>query len=129
MKKENIIRVLMVAPHEPPEVTYLENKLEVLQTAVSIGADYRGLIEIVGLSEDTCIVCHEEGKLIGLPPNRRLGRDILCGVFYIAGQNKDGDLTSLTEAQIATYTNRFAEPEDIPEHEVGHTLIIDFEII
>ena len=129
MKKENVIKVLMIAPLKAPEVIYLENKLEVLQTAVSIGADYRGLIEIINLSEDTCIVCNEEGKLIGLPPNRRLGQDILCGVFYIVGQNKDGNLTSLSESQIAAYATQFAEPEDIPEHEVGHTLIIDFEII
>ena len=127
--KESIIKVLKIAPHEPPEVIFLENKLEVLQTAVSIDADYRGLIEIISLSEDVVIICNEEGKLINLPPNRHLGSDILCGVFYIAGQNRDGDLTSLTEAQIITYTEHFKEPEDIPEDQVMHTIIIDFEII
>ena len=127
--KESIIKVLKIAPHEPPEVIFLENKLEVLQTAVSIDADYRGLIEIISLSENVVIICNEEGKLINLPPNRHLGSDILCGVFYIAGQNRDGDLTSLTEAQIITYTEHFKEPEDIPEDQVMHTIIIDFEII
>lgn len=54
--KENVIKVLKVAPHKVPEVIYLENKLEVLQTAVSIGADYRGLIEIVPLDDDANIL-------------------------------------------------------------------------
>lgn len=124
--KENVIKVLMVAPHEHPKVTYLENKLEVLQTAVSIGADYRGLIEIISLSDDVCILCNEEGKLIGLDPNRRLGDDVLCGVFYVVGQNKHGDLTSLSEEAIQTYSHRFYTPEEIDDDAV--TLIIDFEI-
>lgn len=124
--KENVIKVLKVAPHEVPEVIYLENKLEVLQTAVSIGATYRGLIEIISLDRESCIVCNEEGKLIGLEPNRRLGSDILCGVFYITGQTEDGDLASLPEHLIKRYSAYFATPQDIPEEEVGETLVIEF---
>ena len=124
--KESVIKVLKVEPHKVPEVIYLENKLEVLQTAVSIGADYRGLIEILALDAESCIVMNEEGKIIGLPPNRRLGGDILCGVFYMTGQNKHGDLTSLPEHLIKRYSAYFAVPEDIPEEEVGKTLVIEF---
>ena len=124
--KESVIKVLKVEPHKTPEVIYLENKLEVLQTAVSIGADYRGLIEIISLDSESCIICNEEGKLIGLEPNRRLGSDILCGVFYIAGQNKHGDFVSLPEHLIKRYSSCFAVPEDIPEEEVGKTLVIEF---
>ena len=124
--KESVIKVLKVEPHKVPEVIYLENKLEVLQTAVSIGADYRGLIEIVTLSEEAVLVCHEEGKILGLEPNRRLGDDILCGAFYITGQTEDGDLASLPEHLIKRYSAYFAVPEDIPEEEVGKTLVIEF---
>lgn len=124
--KESVIKVSKVEPHKAPEVIYLENKLEVLQTAVSIGAAYRGLIEIISLDGESCIVCNEEGKLIGLEPNRRLGSDILCGVFYITGQNKHGDLASLPEYLIKRYSAYFAVPEDIPEEEVGKTLVIEF---
>ena len=60
--KENVIKVLKVAPHEVPEVIYLENKLEVLQAAGSIGADYRGLIEIITLDRESCIVCKRKGN-------------------------------------------------------------------
>ena len=124
--KENVIKVLKVAPHEVPEVIYLENKLEVLQAAVSIGADYRGLIEIITLDRASCIVCNEEGKLIGLEPNRQLGCDILCGVFYITGQNKDGELASLPEHLIKRYSAYFSVSEDISKEEVKKTLIFKF---
>ncbi len=124
--KESVIRVLKVEPHKVPEVIYLENRLEVLQTAVSIGAEYRGLIEIIGLDAKTCIICNEEGKLIGLEPNRRLGSDILCGVFYVVGQSGGGDLTSLPEEAIRYYADIFGEPEDISMEEVQRALVVKF---
>ena len=124
--KENVIKVLKVAPHEVPEVIYLENKLEVLQAAVSIGTSYRGLIEIVPLDDDANIICNEDGKLIGLEPNRRLGRDVLCGVFYITGENEEGDLASLSEELIQRYSARFAVPENIPMEEAENALVFEF---
>ena len=86
--KQKTIEVLMVEPRREPRIVRLDNSLESLQTAVSIGADYRGLIEIISLSDEVCILCNEEGKLIGLEPNRRLWSDVLCGVFYVTGQDK-----------------------------------------
>lgn len=128
MKKESVIKVLKVAPHKSPEVIHLENRLEVLQTAVSIDADYRGLIEVIPLSDKALIIANEEGKLINLEPNRHLGRDILCGVFYVAGQNEDGDFASLPEDQIQYYSEFFREPEEIPEEAVMKTIFIEFEL-
>ena len=109
--KEPVIRVLKVAPGERPEIVTLENELSALQRAVSIGTDYIGLIEIIQISEDVCILCNEEGKLNGLKPNRRIGNDILCGVFYCVSSTEDGDLASLSEEKIKSYTDRFWEPE------------------
>ena len=65
MKKREIT-VLMVEPGKPPAVTTLTNDLDSLQKAVSIGADYQGLVELIGLEEGVDILCNEEGKLIGL---------------------------------------------------------------
>lgn len=67
------ITVLMVEPGQHPKVTTLKDDLDSLQKAVSIGADYQGLIEIVSLGNGDCIMCNEEGKLIGLEGNRRFG--------------------------------------------------------
>lgn len=125
--KESRIKVLKIAPHQHPEITYLDNNLRSLQQAVSIGADYTGLIEIISLDANTCVLCNEEGKLIGLEANRRLGNDVLCGVFYITGQNKSGDLTSLSENAIQFYTKLFFEPEDIDADEVS--MMVIFEIL
>lgn len=124
--KENRIKVLKVAPNQPPEPVWLENDLTALQEAVSIGASYRGLIEIVNLDEDTCVVCNEEAKLIDLEPNRRLGHDILCGVFYVTGQDEEGELTSLSETAFERYTEQFKTHEVISEEEVAKSIVMRF---
>lgn len=129
MKKEKVIKVLKVAPKEKPLVVELDNNLDSLQKAVSIGMEGQGLIEIIELDASTCILCNEEGKLLNLEPNRRLGRDILCGVFYVTGQNKQGDLCSLSPAAIEMYSKRFAEPEDILPSEAMEAVFMRFMII
>ena len=112
------ITVLMIEPGKHPKVTTLQDDLDSLQKAVSIGADYQGLIEIISLGNGDCILCNEEGKLIGLEGNRRLGDDILVGVFYIMSENDEGELVSLTENKIKYYTNVFWEPEKFDRAEI-----------
>ena len=125
--KEKTIKVLKVEPKKLPEVCELENELDALQKAVSIGADYQGLIEILYINERICILCNEEGKLIGLEPNRRIRNDILCGVFYVTGQDREGNLTSLTDDEIETFKSVFGVIEDISPDEVESTMRIYFE--
>ncbi len=50
MKKESEIRVLMVEPNEHPKEYLLENTLSAMQAAVG------GLIDIVGLEDNICIL-------------------------------------------------------------------------
>lgn len=71
--RENRIRVLKVEPKKAPEIAYLDNSLRALQEAVSAEADYVGLIEIIEIDDEACILCNEEAKLINLKPNRRCG--------------------------------------------------------
>ena len=124
--KEKVIKVLKIEPGKLPKVVELKNELTALQEAVSIGADYRGIIEIVSLDDKTCLLLNEEGKLIGLKPNRRLGQDILCGIFYVTGQNKSGELTSLDETSMARYAQLFMIPEIFTDGEVAETIITRF---
>ncbi len=124
--KENCIKVLKVAPLQKPVVCYLENKLESLQEAVSIGAEYVGFIEIIELDERTCIIFNDEGKLIGLMPNRRLENDIICGGFYVAGQNAEGELTSLTDEEIERYNKMFAFAEYFIPCDGGKVIVLKF---
>lgn len=81
--KQKEIRVLMVEPGKHPRVTVLLDDLDSLQKAVNIGADYQGLIEIISIGNGDCILCNEEGKLIGLDGNRRIGNDIIVGIFVL----------------------------------------------
>ena len=123
--KENRIKVLKVAPFTTPEVCWLDNHLRALQEAVSIGADYVGLIEVIGLEDErACILCNEEGKLIGLPPNRWIGYDIILGVFYVTGQDENRNFTSLSEEQIAYYKKKFEYAEYLIPDEGGGVIVL-----
>ena len=123
------ITVLKVAPMCAPEVVSLKNDLRSLREAVSIGADYTDLIEVVELDAKTCILCNEEGKLIGLEPNRRIGYDILCGVFYVVGQDRHGNFASLSHASMEKYKQFFARPEVISPEEAEATLMSAFYVM
>jgi len=124
--KQKEIKVLMVEPGKHPKVTTLGNELVALQEAVSMGADQRGMIEIIGIEEGICILCNEEGKIIGLEGNRRLGNEILAGVFYVVGEDGRGNLISLPEAAMEKYKQRFWQPETFDYGEVEASVVAYF---
>ena len=64
------------------------------------------------------LVCHDEGKLLGLPLNRALcdedGKvwDIVAGTFFLCGAPPDSeDFVSLDEEQLEAFREKFAKPE------------------
>lgn len=118
--KENVIKVLKVKPHEHPEVYMLKNTLEAIQEAVG------GYIDIVGLDDNVCILLNDEGKLIGLEGNRRIGSDIIVGDFFVCGSDEEGNLTSLSEEALDTYTKIFYEPQEFTKEEIEETAVIEF---
>lgn len=76
-------------------------------------------MEVVYPFEDNAvIVCNEESKLNGMKGNRRLYGDIIVGSMYIVGDNGDGNFCDLSDEQVETYSNFFAEPEEISDEEV-----------
>ena len=119
MMKENKIRVLKVEPNKHPEEFMLENELEAMQEAVG------GYIDIVSLEGGVCILLNDEGKLIGLDGNRRIGDDIIVGNFYVCGSNDEGDLVSLTDEEMEKYTDMFYEPEQFTQEEITETARMD----
>ena len=124
--KEKQIRALMVEPMESPKFVTLQNDLDSLQKAVSIGAPEQGLIELVHLEDNIYILCNEEGKLIGLTLNRYLGSDILCGVFYVVADDAEGNLASLNPDQVEKYSEFFGHIERIPDENVSDTIVFKF---
>ena len=123
-KKE--IRILMVEPGKHPREVTIGNDLDSMQKAVSIGCERQGLIEIVGIEDRVCILCNEEGKLLGLEGNRRFGTDIIAGVFYVVGENGRGDLISLTDKQMEKYRKRFWNPEYFTPAEISRLVFAFF---
>jgi hypothetical protein len=84
MEKTNI-EVIMVEPGKEAVMMSLGDDLESMQRAVG------GLIEeYMPYEDDIAIICNEEGKINGLPPNRAItdenGRvmDIIAGPFFMA---------------------------------------------
>ena len=124
--KENEIKVLKVEPMKAPTVVTLNNDLDALQKAVSEGCEHQGLIEIIPIADGISILCNEEGKLLGLPGNRRLGNDIIAGIFYVVGDNAEtGELCSLTDRQLMFYNMVFAIPEVFTDEEVESSLFFE----
>ena len=99
--KQKRIKVLMVEPGKHPFETELDNDLDSLQKAVSIGTDYQGLIEIIPIEPGVVFLCNEEGKLENLLPNLNFGCDYIAGdCFFVGDDYENGDFKSLTENQI-----------------------------
>ncbi len=106
------MKALIVKPGKRPERIEIGAGLSDMQEAVG------GYIEAVYPYDDpVVIVCHEEGKLIGLPKNRALRDeedghiyDIVHGDFLIVGLSADGFAT-LSDELMDKYEKKFALPE------------------
>ena len=107
------LRVLVVEPLRAPYTRELPDTLEEMQKLVG------GTIQaIYPFEEPVALICHDEGKLLGLPPNRALRDengvmyDIVCGTFFLCAAPPDSDsFESLIEEQLARYEKRFRTPE------------------
>lgn len=103
---EKSIRVLIVEPMEPPRVETIPNTLEAKQAIVG------GLIQAIYPYPEIAVVCNDEGKLIGLPLNRRIGHDIIAGNFIVCGiDDRSASFASLTDEQVQKYQEKFSPIE------------------
>ena len=104
--------VLKIMPGRKPMRVTMPHTLEAMQSMVD------GYIQAIYPYEDpVAIVCNEEGKLMGLEPNRAVRdlatneiTDIICGTFFVCGLGEE-DFCSLTEEQITKYSKLFHSPE------------------
>ena len=105
-KEKKSMDVLIVEPEKSPRMANITGDLNSLQQVVG------GYIEAVYPYDDpVAIVCHEEGKLIGLPLNRKLeDYDIIAGTFIVCGLGEE-DFDSLTPELAEKYREKFADPE------------------
>lgn len=105
------IKVLRVEPCKEPSVVEIEHTLESLQKEV--GGDIQA---VYPFEEKVAIVCNDEGKCIGLPPNRCMRNeegeiyDVLCGNFLVVGL-ANYDFASLSERLLQKFMEYYHEPE------------------
>lgn len=104
------MKILLVEPGKVPRSLEIDPSLKSMQQLVG------GPIQAVyPFEEPVALICHEEGKLLGLPLNRALRSpetgaiyDIIAGPFFLCSAPPDSDhFESLTEEQLERYTKRF----------------------
>ncbi len=122
VQQEDPITVLVVEPEKVPYVKEIDPGLKSLQNEVD------GWIEAVYPFEDpVAIICNEEGKMNGMPPNRALydedGQvyDIVAGQFLVVGLTED-NFGSLTDEQIKKFSDRFHSPEGFMR--IGNQILV-----
>ena len=111
------MNVLVITPGQIPEAKNIGEGLAALQAVVG------GPIQaIYPFEEPVALICHEEGKLLGLPLNRCLRQedtgeiyDVIAGTFFLCAAPPDSErFESLTTEQVKRYTQRFQYPEYFP---------------
>lgn len=108
------LSVLLVEPNQYPKMIEIDDTLEAMQAVV--GGDIE---EYMPFEDDVAIICNEEGKVQGLPPNRaiygessREMQDIICGKFFIVHAPFDSEkFQSLPPALAEKYREKFKYPE------------------
>ena len=106
------MNILRLCPGIQAEAITIPLPLEEMQKHVG------GYIQAIYPFEDAAaIIYHEEGKLLGLEPNRAIRDpdtgelvDIICGTCFICGLGED-DFCSLTAEQFEYYSALYQNPE------------------
>ena len=107
-----MMRVLIVEPGKAPYEREIGASLTDMQAVVG------GTIQAVyPFEEPVVLVCNDEGKLLGMVPNRALYMenipyDVIAGTFLLCGAPAGSDcFTSLTKEQVSYFRKRFRYPE------------------
>ncbi len=112
MEKQKL-KVMVIRPHEKPEMVEIEDSLEAMQRLVG------GWIEeYMPFDDDVAIICNEEGKYNSSKANRAIYdrnggiKEIIFGDFFLCNAPIESEkLLSLTPEQERKYMERFKNPE------------------
>lgn len=109
------IQVVIVDPGEKPYKKIIPNTAAAFNDVVAGGF---GMLNIGRTTTGASVAIHlnDDGKLIGLPFNRRIiGKnhvsDIIVGSFFISAYNMQGDNISLNDQEADYYIKRFTSVE------------------
>ena len=112
-----MVTALIVPPNQHPQITQLCDDRIFLDLSVSRGTDFMCSAVAISLEKGIAIIYAQDGALLCLPGNRRVGNRIIAGTFYVVGV-KGGILRSLSDAEIIKYTSQFWESEIFADNEV-----------
>ena len=87
------MKIIYKAPGGKPEIRDIPNELEELQAAVG------GYIEVCTFAKDCCVICNEEGWLMGLPHNLCFLGVMFVGPILIVGIDGE-EFTDLSPQKI-----------------------------
>lgn len=108
------LTILVVEPGREPYAAQISARLKEYQALV--GGDIEA---VCPFDEPVALVCHSEGKLLGLPPNRVLTDvhgvpyDLVCGTFFLVGVGEER-FTSLTGEQLRHYQDKYSREMAFP---------------
>lgn len=108
------ISVLLIQPKQKPRVVEIPNTLEAMQKLVGGNIE-----EYMPFNDGVALVCNEEGKMMGLPPNRAIYAngskqvsDVIIGNFFLVRSNLEAEkYESLPQDLMKEYAKKFKYPE------------------
>lgn len=109
---ENKIKVMVFEPLREPHIEYIKNTEKVYKNIVE------GEYMVQQLDKSTVLVQNAEDKKLELVPNRYVGRDIICGTFFVAADNGEKGFASISPKQAQYYYNKLKQTEVISQQEV-----------
>lgn len=86
-----------------PRVEEIKNDLDTLQSLVG------GYIESVRMEENILLICNEDGKLNGLPPNFSIGNNVIVGNAVFVAFDGNDEFTGLSDTQMSLIMDKFNE--------------------
>ena len=116
----------MIQPGKQPCITQLCCDGLYLNYAVSKDCDTLCCANMMVLEKNIAIVYAADGVFYNMQPNRKIGKQIVCGTFYIV-KVKNKELCSLTEKEIIKYSLQFRECEWWTDLEAIDALFTELE--
>ena len=112
-----MVTALMVKPGEQPCIVPLLDDSDYLNAAVSIGATLMCTAAVLPIEKDVVAIYAWDGVMAGLRGNRKVGKRIIAGTFYVV-RIVNGELRSLSEEEIASFSYRFRKIRQYDDDEV-----------
>ena len=118
---ESRIKVMVFEPLREPHIEHIKNTKEVYKNVVE------GEYKVQPLDKQTVLIHNIKDKELELVPNRHVGKDIICGTFFIAKDTGEDMYASLTDDQMKYYYHMYKESEVISQKDVKENLLYSGE--